>query len=174
MGNMRTYRPTEFSVLLRKIREGAGKSRYSLAQFSGVDEAYLLRLESGERQNPSRDVVVKLGLALVADSQSVTLHDVNGLLLAANHAPLLSRGANDFVELTMVDQRSSFLEWVPGTDTPSLGSPGIGVNPPRPVVSVEAVPEALGHWHFEAVQGGEFLADLGGPSGWRCERTSGP
>ena len=92
MGNMRTYRPTEFSVLLRKIRGDAGKSRYSLAQFSEIDEAYLLRLESGERQNPTRDVVVKLGLALVSNSQSVTLHDVNGLLLAANHAPLLSRG----------------------------------------------------------------------------------
>ena len=91
-GYMGAYRPTEFSSLLKKIREEAGKSRYSLAQFSGIDEAYLLRLESAERQNPSRDVVVKLGLALVANSQSVTLHDVNGLLLAANYAPLLSRG----------------------------------------------------------------------------------
>ena len=89
---MGTYRPTEFSSLLKRIRDDAGKSRYSLAQFSGVDEAYILRLESGERQNPSRDVVVKLALALVSNSQSVTVHDVNGLLLAANHAPLLSRG----------------------------------------------------------------------------------
>ena len=89
---MGTYKPTEFSSLLKKIREDAGKSRYRLAEFSGVDEAYILRLESGERQNPSRDVVVKLGLALVSNSQSVTLHDVNGLLLAANYAPLLSRG----------------------------------------------------------------------------------
>ena len=88
---MGTYRPTEFSNLLKKTREDAGKSRYSLAKFSGVDEAYILRLESGERQNPSRDVVVKLGLALVANSQLVTLHDVNGLLLAANYAPLRSR-----------------------------------------------------------------------------------
>ena len=62
---MRTYRPTEFSVLLRKLRGDAGKRRYSPARFSGIDEAYLLRLESGERQNPSGDVVVKLGLALV-------------------------------------------------------------------------------------------------------------
>ena len=89
---MGTYRPTEFSSLLKRIREDAEKSRYRLAQFSGVDEAYILRLESGERQNPSRDVVVKLALALVSNSKSVTLHDVNGLLLAANYAPLLSRG----------------------------------------------------------------------------------
>ncbi len=82
----------EFAVLLKRTRENAGKSRYSLARFSGVDEAYILRLESGERQNPSRDVVVKLALGLVSDSRSVTLDDVNSLLLAANYAPLLSRG----------------------------------------------------------------------------------
>ena len=86
------HRQTEFSVLLKRTRDNAGKSRYSLAQFSGVDEAYILRLESGERQNPSRDVVVKLGLALVSDSRSVTLDDVNSLLLAATYAPLLGRG----------------------------------------------------------------------------------
>ena len=88
----RSHRQTEFSVLLKRTRDKAGKSRYSLAQFSGVDEAYILRLESGERQNPSRDVVVKLGLALVFDSRSVTLDDVNSLLLAATYAPLLGHG----------------------------------------------------------------------------------
>jgi DNA-binding XRE family transcriptional regulator len=87
-----SHRQTEFSVLLKRTRDKAGKSRYSLAQFSGVDEAYILRLESGERQNPSRDVVVKLGLALVFDSRSVTLDDVNSLLLAATYAPLLGHG----------------------------------------------------------------------------------
>ena len=87
-----SHRQTEFSVLLKRTRESAGKSRYSLAQFSGVDQAYILRLESGERQNPSRDVVVKLALALVFDSRSVTLDDVNSLLLAATYAPLLGHG----------------------------------------------------------------------------------
>ena len=62
---MGSHRQTEFSILLKRTRENAGKSRYRVAQFSGVDEAYILRLESGERQNPSRDVVVTLGLALV-------------------------------------------------------------------------------------------------------------
>ena len=89
---MATYNPTGFSVLLRSLRERSGKSRYRLAQFCGVNEAYLLRLESGERRNPTRDTVVKLGLALVADSSSVTLDDVNELLLAAGYAPLLGRG----------------------------------------------------------------------------------
>ena len=89
---MATYNPTGFSVLLRSLRERSGKSRYRLAQFCGVNEAYLLRLESGERRNPTRDTVVKLGLALVAESSAVTLDDVNELLLAASYAPLLGRG----------------------------------------------------------------------------------
>lgn len=89
---MATHKPTEFSLLLRKLRERSKKSRYKLAQFTGANEAYLHRLESGERQNPSREMVMKLALALVADSSSVTLEDVNELLLSAGYAPLLSRG----------------------------------------------------------------------------------
>ena len=89
---MATYNPKGFSVLLRDLRERAGKSRYRLAQFSGLNEAYLLRLETGERHRPTRDTVVKLALALVADSPSVGLDDVNELLLAGEHAPLLGRG----------------------------------------------------------------------------------
>ena len=83
---------TEFSAALKRLREKSGKSRYKLAQYSGLDEAYVSRLESGGRRNPSRDVVVKLSLALVQDSSEVSIHDVNELLLSAGYAPLLSRG----------------------------------------------------------------------------------
>ena len=54
-----------FSDHLQKLRLKARKSRYRLAQFSGIDQTYLLRLERGERTNPSRDVVLTLALALV-------------------------------------------------------------------------------------------------------------
>ena len=89
---MAILKPTEFSLLLKRLRERSNKSRYKLAQFSGVTEAYLLRLESGERQNPSREMVMKLAFALVAGSSEVALNDVNELLLAAGYAPLRSRG----------------------------------------------------------------------------------
>ncbi len=85
-------RNTEFSRTLRGLRTRSGKSRYVLAQFSGVDEAYILRLESGERQNPSRDTVLKLCLALVADSVTLSIDDINLLLMAAGYAPLRGRG----------------------------------------------------------------------------------
>ena len=39
----------QFSEQLKLLRLKAGKSRYRLAQYSGLNEAYLLRLESGER-----------------------------------------------------------------------------------------------------------------------------
>ena len=83
---------TEFSRTLKRLRSKSEKSRYKLAQYSGLDEAYVLRLESGERQNPSRDTVMKLGLALVSDSDTVSIHDVNELLLAGGYAPLRGRG----------------------------------------------------------------------------------
>ena len=83
---------TEFSRTLKRLRSKSRKTRYKLAQYSGLNEAYVLRLESGERQNPSRDTVIKLGLALVADSDTVSIHDVNELLLADGLAPLRGRG----------------------------------------------------------------------------------
>ena len=88
---------TDFSTTLKFLRSKAGKSRYRLAQYSGLTEAYLSRLESGERNNPSRNVVMRIGFALVTDTSSVTMDDVNQLLWAAGYAPLLSRGESIFL-----------------------------------------------------------------------------
>lgn len=81
-----------FADTLKKLRTEAGKSRYRLAQFSGINEAYILRLESGQRSNPSRDVVMMLGLALVQNSDSVDIWDIDEMLLSAGYAPLRRRG----------------------------------------------------------------------------------
>ena len=89
---MTPYGPTEFSVVLKRLRKQSGKSRYFLAQFTGLNEAYLLRLESGERQHLSRDVVVKLGMALMANTSKISMDDVSELLLAADYRPLRGRG----------------------------------------------------------------------------------
>lgn len=81
-----------FAQELKQLRAKTGKSRYRLAQYSGINEAYILRLERGERANPSRDVVLMLGLALVENSDSVAIWDIDELLLAAGYAPLRRRG----------------------------------------------------------------------------------
>ena len=81
-----------FAETLKKLRNQAGKSRYRLAQYSGINEPYILRLERGERTNPSRDVVLMLGFALVANSDSVAIWEIDELLLSAGYAPLKRRG----------------------------------------------------------------------------------
>ena len=81
-----------FAERLKTLRIKAGKSRYRLAQYSGIDQAYIHRLETGERNNPSREIVLMLGFALVADPDSVAISDINELLLSAGYAPLRRRG----------------------------------------------------------------------------------
>ena len=82
----------EFGDALKTLRKRSDKSRYRLAQYSGINQAYVQRLETGERNNPSRDVVLMLAFALVENSDSVSVNDVDFLLLAAGYAPLRRRG----------------------------------------------------------------------------------
>ena len=89
---MKNSYATEFSRRLERLIEKSQISRYRLAKFSQVDEAYIFRLENGQKHHPSRDLVLKLGLGLMKGSTSVTIDDVNELLLAAEHAPLRGRG----------------------------------------------------------------------------------
>ena len=51
----------------------------------------MLRLESGERSNPSRDVVWMLALALVEDTDATSIDEIDELLLSAGYAPLRRR-----------------------------------------------------------------------------------
>ncbi len=81
-----------FAETLKKLRTRAGKSRYRVAQYSGVNEAYILRLETGARANPSRDIVLMLVLALVEGSNSIEIWEVDELLMSAEYAPLRRRG----------------------------------------------------------------------------------
>ena len=78
--------------IFRDLRQKTGKSRYNMAKFTGLDESYLLRLETGERNNPSRDVVLMLALALVRQSNLVEIWDIDNLLMSAEHSPLRKRG----------------------------------------------------------------------------------
>jgi len=81
----------KFGENLHYLRTKAGKSRYRLWQLTSLDQAYLGRLEKGEK-NPSRNTVILLGLALVHGCSQITCEDIDDLLLAAGYAPL--RDAN--------------------------------------------------------------------------------
>ena len=81
-----------FAEIFKRLRIKSGKSGYKLAQYSGLSEPYIHRLETGERANPSRDVVVMLGMALAQGDSSIEIWDVDALLLSADYAPLRRRG----------------------------------------------------------------------------------
>ena len=78
----------KFSKSLRKLLEKAGLRPYTLAQYADVDASYVARLKRGEKVNPSRDVVLKLGQALLDNCGDISLEDVDKLLKAAGHGPL--------------------------------------------------------------------------------------
>ena len=70
-----------FGKALKSLRLKSNKSRYRLAQYSGIAQSYIQRLETGEKNNPSRDIVLMLAFALVEKSDSVSVDDVDILLL---------------------------------------------------------------------------------------------
>jgi len=76
-----------FGDNLQQLRKKAGKSRYQLWQLTSLDQAFLLRLENGQK-NPSRNTVMLLGLALVYGCSEITCDEIDELLLAAGYAPL--------------------------------------------------------------------------------------
>ena len=81
-----------FAETFKRLRIKSGKSGYKLAQYSGLSEPYIHRLETGERANPSRDVVMMLGTALAQGVPSIEIWDIDALLLSADYAPLRRRG----------------------------------------------------------------------------------
>lgn len=77
----------KFGDNLRRLRIKAGKSRYRLWQLTGLDQAFLGRLEKSEK-NPSRNTVMLLGLALIHGCSQITCEEIDQLLLSAGYAPL--------------------------------------------------------------------------------------
>ena len=92
-----------FAGTLKRLRIKAGKSRYQLWRFTGVDQTYIARLENGEKNNPSRSTVILLGMGLVHSSTRINIADVDELLWAADYAPLRRRDA----DLKIKDNRPS-------------------------------------------------------------------
>ena len=87
---------------LRQFRERAGKSIPALAAETGIDRVYLYRLEKQEAdwlnrplegglvKQPSRDLIIRIGVALDLD-----LDDMDELLMLAGYAPLCAVGRVD-------------------------------------------------------------------------------
>jgi transcriptional regulator with XRE-family HTH domain len=78
----------EFARVLKKLRTKSGKSRYELSKLTALDQAFLGRLETGEK-NPSRDTVLKLGFALVHNNSMISMSSswLLNLLHSGNCSP---------------------------------------------------------------------------------------
>ncbi len=81
-----------FGETLKSLRQRSGLSMYRLAEFSGISQAYIGRVESGAKSKPSKDVVIKLGLSLIKGSEALEIWDIDVLLLSAGYAELRGRG----------------------------------------------------------------------------------
>lgn len=64
---------TGFGTLLRSLREQRKYSLRELAEFSGVDHAYIFRLEKGEKESPSEDVLARLTRVLKPDERVIQM-----------------------------------------------------------------------------------------------------
>jgi hypothetical protein len=86
-----------FSACLNRYLHRSGLSLSRLARRSWLDISYVSRLvhlpcdplnprldDSGERRQPSRDTVIRLGLAM-----QLSMDEMDELLLAAGYAPLV-------------------------------------------------------------------------------------
>lgn len=59
--------------MLRALREERGLSIQELAQYAGVDRVYIYRLEKGEKEAPSEDVMAKLIKVLKPDERQARM-----------------------------------------------------------------------------------------------------
>ncbi len=85
--------------LLRSLREERRLSLRELAQLAEIDHAYIYRLETGDKESPSEDVLSKLIRALKTGKR-----EANMLRYLAEH----SETDSDLVALVLRDQAITY------------------------------------------------------------------
>lgn len=78
----------EFATTFNRLLAVSGKSLNQIAELSGLDRAYVLRLSTGVKHNPSNAAIVRLFIALAMDPSVVTrdptfIYGLEKLLFAA-------------------------------------------------------------------------------------------
>ena len=68
-----------FSQAFTKLMDSCSVNCYQIHQFTYLDQAYLSRLKSGKKNNPSPETIVKISLAVSHLSDKVKLHDIEEL-----------------------------------------------------------------------------------------------
>ena len=86
-------------ILLKKMREQRGLSFRELGRLADLDHAYIYRLETGDKEDPSADALGKLARALKAGKREV---DMLQFVSQNPKTPI------QLVELTLQDPTISF------------------------------------------------------------------
>lgn len=95
---------TEFATTFEKMRKLSGKTVREVAWLGGVDYAYLNRLLTGEKSNPSAETLMKIWIGLIFDTGMVKANPLmtEGLAelsLAAN----MTMGSRQLMERLFAD-----------------------------------------------------------------------
>src|ERR1700688_4934809 len=91
-----------FGLLLQRLREERRLSLRELGQLAGIDHAYIYRLDAGDKESPSEEILTKLIRALKAGKR-----DADVLRYLAQH-PQVDPG---LVEHAMTDPTLNFEEF---------------------------------------------------------------
>jgi len=62
-----------FGLLLQRLREQRGLSLRELGQLADIDHAYIYRLETGDKESPSEEILSKLIRALKAGKREADM-----------------------------------------------------------------------------------------------------
>jgi hypothetical protein len=68
-----------FAEVFSKLLAQSEVTCYQINQYTHLDQAYLSRLKSGEKQNPSPETVIKISVAIAHYGKHVQLHDIQNL-----------------------------------------------------------------------------------------------
>jgi transcriptional regulator with XRE-family HTH domain len=96
-----------FGKLLRDFRLQAGLSQRALAQAAKVDTSYISRLESGEREIPSRSLALVLAEILRLSQQESDLWLISAGFISPRMQDLASSGISKLMEHFDITLRDS-------------------------------------------------------------------
>ena len=80
-------RPIIFGEVLARLRKRGNLSIRAMGASVDVDAPYILRLESGEKTNPSKRTIGRLALALMRGNPTPNIWELAELYLAADTWP---------------------------------------------------------------------------------------
>jgi hypothetical protein len=74
-----------FREIFTELVKRSGASRYMISKYAHVDEPYIYHLLKGDKNNPSPEIVIRIGFALACLSNKITIYDLEELLSSLQH-----------------------------------------------------------------------------------------